>query len=104
LVINPAPLVIAPASLPIGAVGISYTSTTISASGGTGAYIMTSAGLPAGLVFNPATGVLNGTPTAAGSGTITVKDSGTPVQSGTLTVTVNPALVLAPASLPNGAT
>ena len=53
-----------------------------------------SGSLPPGLTLNPTTGVISGTPTAAGSYTVTVKavDSANPAQadSKSLTLVVNP--------------
>jgi Ice-binding-like/Putative Ig domain len=97
-----------PATLPNGSVGTAYNQ-SVSASGGTAPYTfsVSSGALPNGLVLNPATGAITGTPTtaatfnftitavdAAGCGgsrpyTITMAAPGCPV------ITVDPAVLLA---------
>jgi prepilin-type N-terminal cleavage/methylation domain-containing protein len=47
-------------------------SLTLSGTGGTGALTWTATGLPGGLTLNPATGVISGQPTSAGTSTVTV--------------------------------
>jgi len=54
-----------------GTVGAA-TSLQMSATGGTAPYIWTATGLPAGLTINSGSGLISGTPTTAGSFTVTV--------------------------------
>lgn len=107
---NP-PLAITTASpLPEGIIGTAY-STTIAASGGTGArsWAVVGGALPAGLELNQSTGVISGTPTSAGAVTITIRvqDSATPPKSDqkAFALTINqtpPPLNITTSSLPNG--
>jgi Putative Ig domain/Carboxypeptidase regulatory-like domain len=87
LTINPvgAPVTItSPSLLPAGTVGTAY-STTLAASGGTGAlsWSVVSGTMPVGVTLNPSTGQLSGTPTTPGTSTFTIRvqDSRTPQQS-----------------------
>ncbi|MFI8660106.1 Ig domain-containing protein [Rhodococcus qingshengii] len=83
------PLAITTTSLPAGKVGDAYEQ-TLTSSGGTGAKTWTKTGtLPAGLTLSPA-GVLSGTPTAAGTPSITFKvtDSATPAVEVTKAIVV----------------
>jgi len=66
-----AQLSVSTASLPNGTVGQAYTPVTLSAQGGSGAFAWSAAGLPSGLTLS-SSGVLSGTPTAAGSSAVTV--------------------------------
>ncbi|MEO8186475.1 MAG: putative Ig domain-containing protein, partial [Burkholderiaceae bacterium] len=94
-----------PATLPNGTVSTAY-SQTVSATGGTGPYTFSvSAGsLPAGLSLNAATGAITGTPTTAATSnfTITATDSLGASNARAYSVTINPAITVNPATLPNG--
>jgi hypothetical protein len=103
--INPAPS-ITTASLPNGTAGVAYPQTTMTASGGTGGFTWSSSGLPNALTLS-SSGVITGTPTTAGSPTvtITVTDSVGAAVSRAYTLTINPApppLTITTNSLANG--
>jgi len=105
----PPPIAIGTASLPNATVGQSYNQ-TLSATGGTSphAWSLATGAPPAGINLS-VSGVLSGTPTAAGQTTFTVRvtDSRQTGTTRSLTLTVNPAagpgpLVIITASLPGG--
>jgi hypothetical protein len=85
-------LTVSPSTLPDGVVGIAYNQ-TISATGGTApyTYAITSGTLPAGLVLDPNSGVISGTPTTVQSSTfeVTATDSGGCTGSRSYTVDIN---------------
>ncbi|HEV2478120.1 MAG TPA: MBG domain-containing protein [Puia sp.] len=65
-------ITLSPTSLPDGTYRSAYSSVTFSASGGTAPYTYSAAGLPPGMSINANTGVLSGTPTAAGTYSVAV--------------------------------
>jgi hypothetical protein len=104
--IAPPPLSITTTTLVNGAVNESY-SASVAATGGTPSYSWSATGLPTGLSINAVTGLITGTPTAAGSFTVnvTVTDSTTPTAmtaTHQYTVTINAALAITTSSLANG--
>ena len=101
-------VVLSPATLPAGKVGVAY-SQTITASGGTAPYTFAVIGgtLPAGLTLTTA-GVLSGTPTVAGPSTFTIRGTDANGCPGVITYTIAiaaatcPVITLAPPTLPAG--
>jgi hypothetical protein len=98
-------LVITPPSLPVGVVGVNYTSPAYTASGGSGSgyTFAIASGSIAPLVLSPSTGIISGTPTTAGTLQFTVKVTDSVNNTVTTTnqsITVNPAITvsLGPAS------
>jgi hypothetical protein len=84
---------------------VAYPSTTIFATGGTGTYTWSAAGLPAGMTINAATGAITGTPTGAANTynvTVTVTDAFNTTATKSYTIVLNGTLAITgPASLPN---
>jgi hypothetical protein len=101
-------ITIAPPTLPNGVVGTAYTQ-QLTASGGTGPYTFSvvSGTLPAGLALTP-TGLLAGTPTAAGSSTVVIQATDGTGCPGVITYTITitpaacPVITISPPTLPNG--
>ena len=101
-------LTVNPLTLPNGALGQPYNQ-TISATGGTAPYILalTSGQLPNGLIFSPATGIISGVPTLAGTFTFTVTATDINNCPGSRQYTivipaVCPLITVNPLTLPNG--
>jgi hypothetical protein len=103
ITITPAPTVGA-TTLSAATINRPITSTQLSATGGSGSYTWAAtSGLPAGVTLST-TGLLSGTPTAAGSFTITVKvtDSAGGAGTSNVALTVNPAPAITSTSLNAG--
>lgn len=102
-------LTFSPATLPNGVAGSAYSQQTLSAApaGTTYSYAVTQGQLPPGLSLNSATGVLSGTPTAAGAYNFSVTATGfgscTGMRAYTVLVTGTCApIAVNPATLPGG--
>ncbi len=101
-------LVITPPTFPAGIVGVSYPAETFTASGGSGTgytFSLASGSLPAPLTLGTSGTIASATPTAAGTFTFTAKvtdSQGFTATSGTLSITIAPALVITPPSFPTG--
>lgn len=105
-------MVLSPSSLPGGQAGATY-SQTLNASGGVAPYSygITAGALPTGLVLDSSTGAISGTPTAQGTFnfTATATDSATGAGPTSASraysiVIAAPTIIIAPTSLPSGAT
>lgn len=104
-------IVLAPASLPSGGVGLAY-SQILTATGSAAlpyTYVVSSGSLPAGLSLDGATGLLDGLPTAFGtySFTVTATDAngcaGSQLYSIVIAGPACPPISLSPVALPSGA-
>jgi prepilin-type N-terminal cleavage/methylation domain-containing protein len=105
ITIAPPPLTIsAPSFLPDGQVGLTYSSTTMTGTGGTTPYTWAATGLPAGISISSG-GVISGSPspTAAGSYSVVVNlTGGTTVVTRTYPVTIKAILAISGPLLPDG--
>ncbi len=99
-----AAIVVSPSTQPIMIVGDTFHSQETATGGGGGPYTfgVTTGTLPAGLTLNPTTGQIAGTPTTAGPYTFTITATGSGGDTGSepYSGTVNPAVAVAPATLP----
>ena len=100
-----APLAVATASLPGAATATAYQQ-MLSASGGRMPYTwsLAAGALPAGVTLTAATGLLNGTPTTAGTYNFTVRatDASAATATRALSIVVTAPLAISTASLPGG--
>ncbi len=108
LTVSYAPLTITTVTLPTGYVGSVYSSTTLTASGGSGTgyswSVASGSSLPAGLALSSG-GVISGTPTSAGttSFTVDIADSASNTGSLVMSITVKPAVsITTTTTLPTG--
>src|SRR5207244_3961026 len=107
LTVTPVLSINGPASLPGGTVGVSYPSTTVTATGGSAPIAWTAASLPTGLSINASTGAITGTPTSATgspfSVTVTATDSTSVTATKTYSLSITAVLAInGPASMPAG--
>ena len=100
LVVNCPTVAVNPASLPNGSVGAAYNQTLSATPSGSYAFAVSGGALPGGLTLSSA-GVLNGTPTASGTFSFTVKATGFGSCFGTRSYTVTVAAACAPVTLPS---
>jgi uncharacterized protein YhjY with autotransporter beta-barrel domain len=87
LLAQAATVTVNPATLPGGTVGAAY-SQTLTGSGGTapyGGFTVTGGALPAGVSLNSSTGALTGTPTAAGTFSVTIATTDSSTGTGPFT-------------------
>jgi len=95
-------VVLSPSSLPTPVLSTAY-SQTISGSGGTSPYTfaVSSGSLPTGLSLNTSTGLISGTPTAAGAYSFTIRATDSASQSNTRSYsgTIAAALAVTPTTL-----
>lgn len=84
ITITSGPVITTSSPLPSGTVGQAYGPVTLAAVGGTQPYAWSVSGgqLPAGLVLNPTTGVISGTPTTPGTSSFTAQVTDARQQSG----------------------
>jgi hypothetical protein len=98
-------IAIATGALPAGRPAVPYTA-ALSATGGSGGFVWSAAGLPAGLSIDSVSGTIAGTPGTAGTSTVTVTaaDAANPSNSATATFTIAIAAsvtIASPATLPD---
>ena len=100
---NPGSLVVATPSLPAASVGTPYPVTTLTASGGTLPlnWSIASGSLPPGMALDPATGIIDGTPSNSGSYdfTVGVTDSGQTPETATQALSITVSGTTSPLSI-----
>ncbi|MEH6420587.1 putative Ig domain-containing protein, partial [Pseudomonas sp. CGJS7] len=99
-------IVVNPTTAATPVIGVAY-SQAFTGSGGTAPYVyaLSAGAFPGGLTLNATTGVLSGTPSAAGTFNFTVRATDANGFAGTRAYTVvvaPPTIVVAPTTLPNG--
>jgi hypothetical protein len=106
--VNAPAVVLVPTTLPQGVINIAYAQ-ALEAESGVLPYVwsISSGSLPTGLTLNSNSGVISGTPTAAGSSNFVVEvmDSNTPIPSSataSLSITINTPLAITTTTLPTG--
>ncbi len=107
IVVSGADQLIVTAALPNGVKGTAYSATLQSKDNRAGTWSITAGVLPAGLTLAPATGVISGTPTAAGKADFTVRfqDANSNSSTRALSITIvepGAAPVIATSGLPSG--
>jgi len=101
VVINGALSITGPATLPGGVVNTAYTSTTVTAAGGTTPRTFSATGLPAGMSINSGSGAISGTPTAAGSASVVVTVTDAAGATASQGYTFGILGITGPATMPN---
>jgi LPXTG-motif cell wall-anchored protein len=89
----PHPATITTATLAGGKVNVAYTQTLAATGAGPITFAVTAGTLPAGLALDPATGVISGTPTAAGTTSFTITATGADgATNSAFTIVIDPTL------------
>ena len=101
-------LVVTPATLPVGYVGSTYTTTNLAATGGSGSgysfALASGSSLPAGLTLSTG-GAISGKPTGTpgtANFTVTVTDSASDTANGSFSITIDAELTVTPSTPPVG--